>query len=552
MYQLNNFISIIFNLTVEGKLVYTPDDTTDLQAGKSRIQVYFTPENTIKYDEICKYVDVNVQKRTPVVKFLSNLIYLYAHERFEESHLLYNTSYSSVSGHFEADPELGAVFLEPKQFPLHVQFHPEDQVNFASLTFPDFLLEVLPQEIPNIYWEILQRITYGELISADFFSAKAFSNLHPSEMLHGEIAYNFKVGDKLTAGIQSLELSFTPYNTIKYSCTIVQKLLIVDKYRPRIKWPKPNFMYIRQKLSEVQLCAYCDDGISGSFKYQSFSGYSFQDPGVYHLEVQFIPDDINNYSVEKESVTITIHSLVDPQIIWDFPENVTHGTLLSLEEHLNAYAVSRKTSPPIRVAGDMRYTAMTQRLVVDKLFVGKRVRVRELDVAQILRFQNGSHEPFEGYKAVCLGWPVRYNKYIGKYGRILEIMKDNDSVQIEMEGDRETLVVRPDIVTKPTKTKEYRINLEPGRKIAVGEYTVSINFTPDQLDVYCPVEKTVVIRVSKIPVSIVWPTPADIFVGDQLFSTQLNASVLEGKEVKGSGPPSNPLTASPYYYPILY
>jgi hypothetical protein len=121
-----------------------------------------------------------------------------------------------------------------------------------------------------------------------------------------------------------------------------------------------------------------------------------------------------------------------------------------------------------------------------------------------------------------------------------------------MEGDRETLVVRPDIVTKPTKTKEYRINLEPGRKIAVGEYTISINFTPDQLDVYCPVEKTVVIRVSKIPVSIVWPTPADIFVGDQLFSTQLNASVLEGKEVKGSGPPSNPLTASPYYYPILY
>jgi len=170
---------------------------------------------------------------------------------------------------------------------------------------------------PTITWATPAAITYGTVLGA--------AQLNAATTVAGTFAYLPPAGTMLTAGQQTLNVTFTPTDTTDYTTATDSVTLTVSKATPTIMWTAPAAITYGTALSATQLDASAN--AAGSFSYSPSIG-SVLIVGQQTLKATFTPTDATDYSSTTGSVTLTVNKAT-PSISWTTPAAVTVGTALS-------------------------------------------------------------------------------------------------------------------------------------------------------------------------------------------------------------------------------
>ena len=145
-------------------------------------------------------------------------------------------------------------------------------------------------------------------------------------------AYTPSSGTKLVAGMNTLNVSFTPTDTTNYTKASASVLINVTQATPTISWSNPTNITFGTPLSSTQLDATASNVVSGvkvpgTFVYTPPSG-TVLGAGTYTLDVSFTPTDTTDYTNASASALINV-TQETPRIIWNKPANITYGTTLN-------------------------------------------------------------------------------------------------------------------------------------------------------------------------------------------------------------------------------
>ena len=206
------------------------------------------------------------------------------------------------------------------------------------------------QATPTVTWAAPAAITYGTALSATQLDATAG--------IPGTFAYTPAAGTVLTAGTQTLNVTFTPTDTTDYTTASKSVTLTVNQATPTVNWATPAAITYGTALSATQLDATA--GIQGTFAYTPAAG-TVLTAGTQTLNVTFTPTDTIDYTTASKSVTLTVNQAT-PTVNWAAPAAITYGTALSATQ-LDATAGIQGTFAYTPAAGTV-LTAGTQTLNV--------------------------------------------------------------------------------------------------------------------------------------------------------------------------------------------
>jgi hypothetical protein len=190
------------------------------------------------------------------------------------------------------------------------------------------------QTTPTITWAAPAPITYGTALSA--------TQLNATASVAGTFAYTPAAGTVLSAGTQTLSVTFTPTNTTAYSSVTATVTLTVSKATPTFVWTPPPSLSYGTALTATQLDA--TSTIAGTFTYSPPIG-TVLGVGKQTLSVTFTPTDSTDYTTATATAAITVLAAT-PAITWATPSPITYGTALTAAQ-LNATST---------VAGTFAYT----------------------------------------------------------------------------------------------------------------------------------------------------------------------------------------------------
>jgi sugar lactone lactonase YvrE len=198
---------------------------------------------------------------------------------------------ANVPGTFVYSPAKGAVLAGGTQT-LSVTFTPTDTVDYTTAT-GTVQLTVTPSKA-KITWAAPSGIVYGTALSAKQLDATA--------NVAGTFAYSPALGTVLTAGTQTLSVTFTPTNAADSSAATATVQLVVTPAAPKITWPSPLPIEYGN-LSSLQLNATAN--VPGTFSY-SPNASSYLPVGTQILTATFTPTDTVDYRVATATQTIVI------------------------------------------------------------------------------------------------------------------------------------------------------------------------------------------------------------------------------------------------------
>jgi len=154
---------------------------------------------------------------------------------------------------------------------------------------------------PTINWPTPAAITYGTALGGKQLDATAIYN---GASVGGTFVYTPPKGTVLSAGTQTLTVTFTPNNTTNYAAPpSVSVTLQVNQAIPKITWPKPAAITYGTALSGTQLDATAS--VPGSFVYSPPAGTVLA-AGTQTLSVTFTPSDTIDYATATDTVTLTV------------------------------------------------------------------------------------------------------------------------------------------------------------------------------------------------------------------------------------------------------
>ena len=111
-------------------------------------------------------------------------------------------------------------------------------------------------------WAAPAAITYGTALSATQLDATAG--------VPGTFAYTPALGTVLTAGTQTLDVTFTPTDTTDYATASKSTSLTVNMATPTVTWAAPAAITYGTALSATQLDATAS--VPGTFTYTPAAG----------------------------------------------------------------------------------------------------------------------------------------------------------------------------------------------------------------------------------------------------------------------------------------
>lgn len=160
---------------------------------------------------------------------------------------------------------------------------------------------------PTITWATPAAIIYGTPLSATQLNATA-TNL-AGAAVPGAFAYTPAAGTVLTAGTQTLRVTFTPTDLNAYTVATSTVQLLVNKATPVITWTTPASIPYGTALSATQLNAtgagVAAGALPGTFVYTPAAGVVLA-PGVHTLSVAFTPTDAANYTAGAGTVQLNV------------------------------------------------------------------------------------------------------------------------------------------------------------------------------------------------------------------------------------------------------
>ena len=169
---------------------------------------------------------------------------------------------------------------------------------------------------PSITWPAPAAITYGTALSS--------AQLDATTSVPGTFGYSPAAGTVLTAGTQTLSVTFTPTDTTDYTSATQTVSLTVNKAVPSITWPSPAAITYGTALSGAQLDA--TTNIPGTFSYSPAAG-TVLTAGTQTLTVTFTPTDTTDYTSATKTVQLTVNK-ASPVLSWAPPAPIVYGTAL--------------------------------------------------------------------------------------------------------------------------------------------------------------------------------------------------------------------------------
>jgi hypothetical protein len=261
-----------------------------LTAGTHTLSVTFTPTDTTDYATATSSVSITVGQATPAIAWAAPAAISYG-TALSSTQL---NATSTVAGTFSYSPAAGAV-LTAGSNTLTATFTPTDSTDYATATATVPLTVSIAT--PTITWATPAAITYGIALSA--------TQLNATASVAGTFAYSPAVGTVLTAGSQTLSVTFTPTNTTDYKTATASVALTINKATPTITWSTPAAIVNGTALSATQLDATAS--VPGTFAYSPASG-TVPATGSQILTVTFTPTDTTDYNTASDSITLTVNA----------------------------------------------------------------------------------------------------------------------------------------------------------------------------------------------------------------------------------------------------
>lgn len=314
--------------SVAGGFAYSPASGTVLTAGTQTLSVTFTPSDTIDYNSVTTTVMLVVNKATPTITWGNPAAITYGTQL---SAAQLNAS-ATVPGGFVYTPPAGTVLTAGTQT-LSTTFTPTDATDYTSATATVQL--TVNKASPAITWPTPSPITYGTALSS--------VQLDASANVPGTLAYTPGAGTVLTAGPQTLAVTFTPNDATDYTTATSSVPLLVNKATPLITWPTPAPIAYGTPLSKTQLDATAN--VSGGFVYTPPAGTVLH-AGNQTLSVTFTPTDLVDYTSATQSVTL----LVTQASINFSPTSINFGTVKLKSTQSIKVVVSNTGTAPLTIS----------------------------------------------------------------------------------------------------------------------------------------------------------------------------------------------------------
>ncbi|MBR5958741.1 MAG: T9SS type A sorting domain-containing protein [Salinivirgaceae bacterium] len=347
----------------------------------------------------------------------------------------------------------------------------------------------------SISWATPASISYGTALTSQQLSA--FSPIE------GTLVY--KIGDEvvtaasgkiLNGGSHTITATLTPTSP-NYAPATASVTLTVDPILPTIVWENPADITFGTLLSDKQLNAKVD-GVSGDFTYTPNFGERLKAEKNITLRVDFTPkgSDANNYKATYKEVKINVNK-ADAIIDWEYPANITYGTLLS-EVQLNANVSG--------VTGEYNYTpalgaklnAGKHELKVDFTPTGDDINnCNAASKTVILTVDKATPEiTWNIAETIIAGTALTEDEHLNATANI-------GGSFVYKEGEN---IINADDV------------------LPAGSHKLTAIFTPADTANYKSKSKSVTVSVAaKTELTITWAAPAPIVYGTLIDSTILNA-----------------------------
>jgi hypothetical protein len=276
---------------------------TVLTAGVQTLSVTFTPTDTTDYATTTATVAITVSKAASTLTWATPLPITYG-TPLSSTQL---DATASVPGSFVYAPAAGAVVAGGSKT-LSVTFTPTDNVDYSTAT-ATVTLQV-GMATPTISWSTPAAIAYGTALTGAQLNATATYN---GASVAGTFVYTPAKGTVLTAGSQTLSVTFTPNNTTNYAAPSGSSVTLqVNQATPKITWAKPAAITYGTALSSTQLDATAS--VPGTLLYSPVAGTVLA-AGAQSLTVGFTPTDTLDYTSATDTVALTVNEAASTTVI---------------------------------------------------------------------------------------------------------------------------------------------------------------------------------------------------------------------------------------------
>jgi len=274
--------------SVPGTFAYSPAAGTVLPAGNQTLSVTFTPTDTADCTTATANSSLTVSQATPTVSWPVPAAISYG-TALSATQL---DATASVSGTFAYSPGAGTVLPAGNQT-LSVIFTPMDTTDYTAATANISI--TVSKVTTTLSWPVPPAISYGTALSATQLSATA--------SVSGTFAYSPAAGTVLSAGNQTLSVTFTPTDTTDYTPATATTSITVSKVTPIVSWPVPAAISYGTALSATQLDATAS--VPGTFAYSPAAG-TVLPAGNQTLSVTFTSMDTTDYTPATATTSLTV------------------------------------------------------------------------------------------------------------------------------------------------------------------------------------------------------------------------------------------------------
>ena len=409
-----------------------------------------------------------------------------------------NASAGGVAGTYTYSPVAGTV-LSAGSHTLTCNFVPTDTTDYNTPA-PVSVILVVNKANPTLTWATPSPITYGTALSGSQLNASATGVTGAA--LPGGYVYAPSSGTVLTAGTQTLSVTFTPSDTTDYNNASASVTLAVNKANPTVTWGTPTAITYGTALSATQLNASITGvtgaTLAGTTVYNPTSGTTLN-AGSHTLSLTFTPSDTTDYNNASASVTLIVNK-ANPTITWATPSPITYGTALSGTQ-LNATftGVTGATLPGTPVYTPGAGTVLnggSQTLSVS--FTPTDTTDYNTASTSVTLVVNKANP--------TLAWatpsPVTYGTALS-------------ATQLNATATGVTGAVLPG---------SFVYNPASGTILTGGSHGLSVTFTPTDTTDYNTASTSVTLVVNKANPTLAWANPSPITYGTPLSTTQLNAT----------------------------
>jgi hypothetical protein len=376
---------------------------------------------------------------------------------------------------------------------LSVTFTPTDSNDYNSATGSVTL--TVNKATPTITWSTPAAITYGTALSATQLNAT-------SGGVAGSFIYTPASGTVLTAGSQTLSVTFAPTDTTDYNSASGSVSLTVNKATPTITWATPAAITYGTTLTATQLDA-TSGGVAGTLAYTPDAG-TVLGAGSQTLSVIFTPTDTTDYNTASGSVILTVNKAAPTLTVATSGTPSNYGATVTFTATISSGPTGSVTFYDGGVSiGTGTISGTTASYTTSSLAAGAHT--------------------------MSAGWAGNTNySSIASTGITQVVSKATPLITWETPSpisygtalsatqlDASSGGVAGSFVYSPPS----------GTVLGVGSQTLSVAFTPTDSADYNTASGSVTLTVNdKVTPVITWATPAAITYGMALSATQLNAN----------------------------